>query len=492
MFATSIEFSPIFNFHLMTMKKLMPFIITGIISAGAAFGLMAVFYPPVISNELDSPRALLTNYSPFDYVPASFFPGGSPDLIQAANMSRQAVVYIESRTTIAGSYFGRRSYSGSTGSGVIISRNGYIATNHHVVEDGNDIVVLMENGHEYTAKLVGSDPSTDLALLKVDANDLPFLSFGDSDSLLVGEWVMAVGNPFRLYSSVTAGIVSAKSRNINILDEAGIESFIQTDAAVNPGNSGGALVNTRGQLVGINTAIMTHSGQYEGFSFAVPSNLASKVFEDIREYGSVKRGWLGVTIRPVDSGTAKEEGLTEVSGVLIERVNSASAADAAGLQSGDIITTIDGLKINSSPDFMGKIGQHRPGDILSVEYYRSGKRKQAQVTLSNSRNGLTKDIASTKAPDAILEDIGMQIRDLNSFEETRLPSDGVVVHTISEGGQIGQINMEENFIITRINGIPISTVADFKSELQKAGSSIYLQGYYEEFPGDFAYSLEMK
>jgi S1-C subfamily serine protease len=177
-------------------------------------------------------------------MPTTYFPAGSPDLVQAANMSKQAVVYIEARAVSAGGYFNRRSYSGSTGSGVIISQNGYIATNHHVIADGSEIVVLMEDGREYEAKIVGSDPSTDLALLKIDAKNLPHLSFGNSDSLMVGEWVMAIGNPFRLYSSVTAGIVSAKSRNINILDEAGIESFIQTDAAVNPGNSGGALVNT--------------------------------------------------------------------------------------------------------------------------------------------------------------------------------------------------------------------------------------------------------
>jgi serine protease Do len=220
-------------------------------------------------------------------------PVGTPDLVRASNASKLAVVYIESSSSAVGTYFGRSRVEASTGSGVIISDNGYIATNHHVIADGNEILVLMEDGREYEAKLIGSDPSTDLALLKVDAKGLPHLSFGDSDSLMVGEWVIAIGNPFRLYSTVTAGIVSAKSRNINILDESGIESFIQTDAAVNPGNSGGALVNTRGQLMGINTAIMTYSGQYEGFSFAVPSNLAKKVLEDIREYGSIRRGWLG-------------------------------------------------------------------------------------------------------------------------------------------------------------------------------------------------------
>jgi serine protease Do len=221
------------------------------------------------------------------------------------------VVYIESSSAVAGSYFGRRNTEASTGSGVIISENGYIATNHHVIEGGTEYSVLMDDGREYEAKLIGSDPSTDLALLKVDEKGLPHLTFGDSDSLMVGEWVLAIGNPFRLYSTVTAGIVSAKSRNINILDDSAIESFIQTDAAVNPGNSGGALVDTRGQLMGINTAIMTYSGQYEGFSFAIPSNLAKKVLEDIREFGSMKRGWVGVVIHPVDAAFAKDAGLKE-------------------------------------------------------------------------------------------------------------------------------------------------------------------------------------
>ncbi|MEO5905505.1 MAG: PDZ domain-containing protein, partial [Saprospiraceae bacterium] len=278
----------------------------------------------------------------------------------------------------------------------------------------------------------------------------------------------------------------------NILDEAGIESFIQTDAAVNPGNSGGALVNTRGQLVGINTAIMTYSGQYEGFSFAVPANLASKVLEDIREYGTVKRGWLGVVIRPIDNSTAKAEGLSEVAGVMIERVNTESAADAAGLQSGDIITNIDGLKINSSPDFMGKIGQHRPGDILNVEFFRSGKKKEAKIKLSESMTGVTKDIAVTKSPDDLLTEMGIDVRDLNSYEESRLPKDGVIVNSIVEGSQIAQVNMEENFIITRINGVPISSVADLKKQLENSGSNIYLQGYYEEFKGDYAYSIALR
>lgn len=474
------------------MKKYFPFFITGLFSAAMAIAVVAYFDHPDTITSQRSPMAIFTNQTPFNYTVPFYTPPGNTDLVTAANLARQAVVYIEARTTSSGNYFSRRSYSGSTGSGVIISGNGYIATNHHVISDGDEIVVLMEDGHEYEAKVIGSDPSTDLALLKIEAKNLPHLSFGDSDSLLVGEWVMAVGNPFRLYSTVTAGIVSAKSRNINILDEAGIESFIQTDAAVNPGNSGGALVNTRGQLIGINTAIMTYSGQYEGFSFAVPANLASKVLEDLREHGNVRRGWLGVVIRPMDNSTARELGLEDISGVMIDRVNDSSAADEAGLESGDVIVTIDGQKINSSPDFMGKIGQHSPGDILLVEFFRKGKKKEAKIKLSDSRNGIAKDIATVKPANQILSDIGLNVRDLNTYEERRLPRDGVIVSGITEGGLISSVNMEEEFIITRVNGIPVSSVDGFNAELESSGSNIYLQGYYEQFPGDYAYSIELR
>lgn len=475
------------------MKKYAPFVVTGLLSAGLALGLFSLLLKPNVLIDSSPPQTILTNYSPYVLPSTSAVPVGSPDLVKASNLSKLAVVYIESRSSLAGTYFGRRSQEASTGSGVIISENGYIATNHHVIEGGDEIMVLMEDGHEYEAKLIGSDPSSDLALLKVAAKGLPHLKFGDSDSLMVGEWVLAIGNPFRLYSTVTAGIVSAKSRNINILDETGIESFIQTDAAVNPGNSGGALVDTRGQLMGINTAIMTYSGQYEGFSFAIPSNIAKKVLEDIREFGSTKRGWLGVVIRPVDASSAKESGLNEIAGVIIETVNASSAAEAAGLEAGDVITSIDGQRIVTSPDFIGKVGQHRPGDVLRIKYFRNGKEKETSVKLSDSRTSTIGDVSpSYGSPDEILSNLGMDIRDLSSSEQTRLPKDGVLVDAIAPGSKIARANMEEKFIITRINGVPVKSTADFKSELKRAGTALYLQGYYEEYPGDFAYSLALK
>jgi len=475
------------------MKRYTPFVITGLLSAGLALGLFTLVDNPTLSDNLSAPKMVLTNYSPVGMNMASAIPAGTPDLVKASNSSKMAVVYIESSSSSPSTYLSRRGVQTSTGSGVIISENGYIATNHHVIEDGNDIAVLMEDGREFKARLIGSDASTDLALLKVDAKGLPHLSFGDSDSLQVGEWVIAIGNPFRLYSTVTAGIVSAKSRNINILEESGIEAFIQTDAAVNPGNSGGALVNTRGQLMGINTAIMTYSGQYEGFSFAVPSNLVKKVLEDIREYGSIRRGWLGVAIRPVDAATAKDAGLTEIAGVIIESVNVSSAAEQAGLKEGDVVVSVDGQKIMTSPDFMSKIGQHRPGDVLNFQFIRDGKRKETSVKLSDSRTAtLGNSLATNVNPDDILIGIGLDVRDLNSVEKMRLPKEGVIVNDIKPGSQIARANMEEKFIITKINGESVKNTEDLKSALKRAGTGLYLQGYYEDYPGDYAYKLALK
>jgi len=471
------------------MKKYIPFVITGLLSAALALGLFMLFGRQPVIIQPASTQTVLTNYSPFEYHP-TVGTEAAPNMVKAANTAKQAVVYIES-LEVDGTFFASRTTGGSTGSGVIISPDGYIATNHHVIEDGNKINVLMEDGREFDAKVIGSDPSTDLALLKIDAKELPHLTFGDSDSLMIGEWVLAIGNPFRLYSTVTAGIVSAKARNINILDNGGIENFIQTDAAVNPGNSGGALVNTSGQLMGINTAIMTYSGQYEGFSFAIPSNLVKKVLEDIREYGSPKRGWLGVVIRPVDNQIADEAGMTEVTGVILDKVNEGSAAEAGGLDAGDIILSIDGQKVTSYPDFMGKIGQHHPGDVLTLSFIRNQKNKETKVKLSDTLTSTTADIASSKSSDAILDDIGLGVRDLNENEKAKLPKGGVLVNEINKDSQIERANMEENFIITRVNGVSVTSVSTLKRELQKSGDNLYLQGYYENFPGDFAYSITL-
>ena len=275
-------------------------------------------------------------------------------------------------------------FAGSNGSGVIVSNDGYIITNHHVIAVGANLEVTTNNKNTYKAKVIGSDPTTDLALIKIDAEDLPTVAFGDSDAVQVGEWVLAVGNPFNLTSTVTLGIVSAKARNINILrsEEYSVESFIQTDAVVNPGNSGGALVNARGELVGINAAILTETGSYEGYSFAIPANLVEKVIDDLKEHGEVQRAILGIRIVDVNEKHAKEYKLKEVTGVMIDDVYKLSSADDAGLKKGDIIVGVNGKDTNSTPELQEQVARFRPGDKISIEFIRNGKlQKKENVKL---------------------------------------------------------------------------------------------------------------
>ncbi|HMP30157.1 MAG TPA: trypsin-like peptidase domain-containing protein, partial [Saprospiraceae bacterium] len=315
----------------------------------------------------------------------------------------------------------------NSGSGVIISSDGYIVTNNHVVDGSTDIVVLLNDQREFRAKVIGGDQSTDIALLKIDATELPYLLLGNSDSLQVGEWVLAVGNPHKLQSTVTAGIVSAKGRNINILKNVGIESFIQTDAAVNSGNSGGALVNSVGMVVGINTAIISEGGGHEGFSFAIPINLVRKVVSDIKEYGAVQRGWMGVELRNVDFETAKQLGLQEVSGVIISLVIKGGAASEGGLQTDDIIKKIDEVSIKDMPQFMEKIGLLRPGDKIKIHYLRNGKENITYVTLRNQLNST--DLIAVRR-DPILQNLGVELRNLDSYEKSKLNTHGIMVVSV--------------------------------------------------------------
>lgn len=278
-------------------------------------------------------------------------------------------------TVVTISAMGATGYRMSSGSGVIVSTDGYIITNQHVVEEGQRFEVTLSNKRTLSAQVVGSDAGTDLALLKVETDNLHPLNFGNSDEVQVGEWVLALGNPFDLSSTITAGIVSAKARNINILEDTySIESFIQTDAVVNPGNSGGALVNTRGELIGINTAIISESGGYEGYSFAIPSNLVRKVITDIREFGKVQRAMLGVNIRDVNNTIATDLALPGVEGVYVTNVTRSSSAYEAGLRAGDVIVTVNNMKVSSVPELQEQVALYRPGDKVGIEFYREGRK----------------------------------------------------------------------------------------------------------------------
>jgi len=414
----------------------------------------------------------------FDSRSNSSFRSSAPtNFIEAAEVATPAVVNIRALIQTGGNLWGGGTTTGSSGSGVVVSPDGYIVTNHHVVEKSNDIKVTLSDKRTYQAKLVGSDPSTDVAVLKIEEEELPFLVFGNSDSVRVGEWVLAVGNPFNLESTVTAGIVSAKGRNINILSgAASIESFIQTDAAVNPGNSGGALVNTAGELIGVNTAIITESGSYEGYSFAVPSNLVKKVVRDLREFGNVQRAYLGVGIQDLDSETARDLGLPNAEGVLINRVASEGAASDAGLQEGDVVIGINSTNMRSTSELQEFVGRFRPGQSVQVDYWRNNKKLRSRITLKDVNN-------STKVASALgneLEsEIGFALRNLSREEQRKLRLQGVVVSSVLRGSVVAQTNMQPGFIITSVNGKRVNNVSEAIESMQSAINNLSLDGYYE-------------
>lgn len=395
----------------------------------------------------------------------------------AADIATPAVVNIRALQQTGGGMWSRSAPAGSSGSGVILSPDGYVVTNRHVVENSTEIRVTMADKRTFYAELIGSDASTDIALLKIDEVGLPFLLFGNSDSVRVGEWVLAVGNPFNLESTVTAGIVSAKGRNINILGGgASIESFIQTDAAVNPGNSGGALVNTAGELIGINTAIITETGSYEGYSFAVPSNLVQKIIRDLREFGRVQRAFLGVGIEDLDSETARTVGLPNAEGVYINRITPGSAAADAGLQSGDVIISVNNVRVRSTPELQELIGRLRPGDKINLDYWRKGAKQRAGLLLKDARNSTS--IARLQG-DELRGALGFELRDLNSDEERRMGLNGALVTAIQRGSVVYATNMQPGFVVISVNGKRVSSAAETIEAIRDAVNSVILDGYYE-------------
>ncbi|RME97277.1 MAG: Do family serine endopeptidase, partial [Bacteroidetes bacterium] len=425
-----------------------------------------------------------------DLAARRFLSSAPTEFTAAAAAATPAVVFIRSYEEHSGLFSRRQQGTASTGSGVIIGSDGYIVTNNHVIEGGTRIEVTLANKQRYEAKVVGTDPSTDLALLKLDATDLPTIPLGNSDSLLVGEWVLAVGNPFNLESTVTAGIVSAKGRNIDILEgQDRIESFIQTDAVVNPGNSGGALVNTNGELIGINTAIITRSGGYEGYSFAVPVNLVRKIIRDLQEYGSVQRGLLGVFIQEVDAATAAELGLEEVAGVIITRITEDSGADNAGLKPGDVITGINGKRTHTAPSLQEILGQLRPGNKVQVEFIRDGRSRTTEIVLKNKLNS-TSPLSARE--ERLLHDLGFELRNLSRAECQRLRlKGGTKVISVFRGSRIGQTNMEPGFIITALDNRPVNNTEELLRRLRKARGEVILSGVYEHYEGEYFYAFQM-
>ncbi len=366
-----------------------------------------------------------------------------------------------------------------TGSGVIINDKGYIVTNNHVIDNAQEVEVTLYNNESYKATVIGTDPTTDLALLQINAENLKTMALVNSDDVEVGEWVLAVGNPMGLNSTVTAGIVSAKARSININPEKfAVESFIQTDAAINPGNSGGALVNLDGNLVGINTAIASSTGSYTGYGFAVPSNIVTKVVEDLLKYGTVQRGMLGVTIRTMDGALAQEKEVDFTKGVWVEQVGENSAADKAGLESGDIILKANDKETNTSPRLQEIIASKRPGDAVKLTLLREGKEKEVSVVLENAR-GNTEIVKKEKRE--ILNLLGADFETLDKETANKLKLDGGVrISKLYPGKIRKETQIREGFIITHIDGQRVETVADVSNILENKTGGVMLEGIYED------------
>ncbi|AJR04580.1 trypsin-like peptidase domain-containing protein [Siansivirga zeaxanthinifaciens] len=442
------------------MKKILSLLLVSVFGGAVTLGAYKLFLEP--ENKVFTTSTITTpSYLPTSNVTNLNNLADAPDFTIAAENTVNAVVHVKNVTISSGQMTLQDLFSGrspqraqmGTGSGVIINADGYIITNNHVINNSDKLTVTLNNNKTYDAEIIGSDPKTDIALLKIEADeDLPFVTFADSDQAKIGEWVLAVGNPFNLTSTVTAGIISAKARD---LSGSSTQSFIQTDAAVNPGNSGGALVNSRGELVGINTAISSQTGSYIGYSFAVPSNIARRVIEDIMEYGNVQNGILGITGAALNSEFADQKQISETEGIYIDSVVEDSGADKAGLEKGDIIKEIDNIKISKFSDLTGHIGAKRAGDVVNITVSKNGKLKTVAVTLTRNetytlplvgmvKNAKREDLKKFKATN------GVKIIDLNDEYKEYWTKNGV----------------KEGSIITSINEQKINTVDDVQDALK--------------------------
>ena len=382
----------------------------------------------------------------------------------------------------------------ATGSGVIISQDGYIVTNNHVIEDADNIRIILNDGREQDAILVGNDPNTDLALLKIEENNLPYAEFGNSDDVQLGDWVLAVGNPFNLTSTVTAGIVSAKARNINILRNNSkdnffpLESFIQTDAAVNPGNSGGALVNPEGLLIGINTAIASKTGSYSGYSFAIPSNIALKVVNDLKSYGMVQRAFIGVVIQDVTQQVMNKLDLPNTEGVLVNGLSDGGAAYDAGIEVNDVILKVENINVNDVPELQEQIGKFKPGDKVKIIIRRDGETQLIEVTLRNQSGNTS--IVDKRKMEAEATIHGAKLTDIEQNELSSLNiSSGVKIESINKG-KMQEAGLKKGFIITHIDKQPIQSKKQLIKILNNKKGGVLIEGKYPNgIKGYFGFGL---
>jgi len=449
-------------------------------------GIVAVFTYSVFFDNNGSKIITATVKQPIGFTKLKTdFNVDAVDLTYAAEKTIHAVVNVKTQSVREAysnpilEFFYGDSYKDSEpvvgfGSGVIISADGYIVTNNHVVDNSDNVYVTLNDKREFEAEVIGTDPSTDLALIKIDADDLLYIPYGNSDILKVGEWVLAVGNPFTITSTVTAGIVSAKGKNLGIIqDRYRIESFIQTDAAVNRGNSGGALVNTQGDLVGINTAILSPSGGYVGISFAIPVSIVKKVVADLIEFGVVQRAILGVSIQEINADLAKQKGIDVLEGVYVSEIRADGAAKNAGILTGDIILEVNGVKVNSPAELTEQINRYRPGNKVTVILKRKGKTKQFVVTLRNLQ-GDTK-IVKSGVYDSIL---GAKLTQIDDDEKKNLGIKYGVKIAELRSGKLRAEGVREGFIITQINNKPVYSVEDVEKIINSLKGGVYIEGVY--------------
>ncbi len=507
-----------------TLKKLLPFAVVGIMSGATTVGVQQY----IGHNTDNTDQSYFTKSSGASFVGMNTAATGD-DFVKAAKTTVPAVVtiknYQNNQTTNRASdqdlfdfFFGNPFGGGGNqqrqrqqqqtpdnmpsgmGSGVIISPDGYIISNNHVVAGANKLEVVLSNKKSYIATLVGTDPNTDISLLKIEEKGLPYLNFADSDNAEVGQWVLAVGNPLGLNSTVTAGIISAKGRGIGILGQQGkatnpIENFLQTDAAINPGNSGGALVNTNGDLIGINSAIQSTTGYYQGYGFAIPSNLARKIVEDIKKFGIVQRGFLGVTSLDLSDdrqvaayNKQNNKNIKVGSGIYITNIQEDSGADSAGLKIGDIITKIDNTIITDFADLSGSIGSKRPGDRVSVTYKRNGKDNVVSVVLKDQKGGTS---ARTKADLSVTEKIGAEFQAIDERTKSYYGlNSGVIAKNVLEGGEMAKAGVVDDYIITEINGKPVNSQKDVENILGKFSGTAQIK-YMDNYGRGYQRGLKM-
>ncbi|HET6253131.1 MAG TPA: trypsin-like peptidase domain-containing protein [Puia sp.] len=470
--------------------------------------------PAYVYSSQDSSGKIPANY-------ARFFDGNKPnggpvDFVDAASAAIPATVHIKTKTIhtasnnlprrnpfsdlfgidpddLFGNGNGLRSMPEmASGSGVIISNDGYIVTNNHVVDGADELTVTLSNHKSFKAKVIGADPASDLAVVKIDAQGLPFLLYGNSDDVKIGQWVLAVGYPLTLETTVTAGIVSAKGRTLDInrrQSQSPVESFIQTDAAVNPGNSGGPLINTEGQLIGINSAIASPTGSYAGYSFTIPVNIVKKVVNDIMKFGTPQRAFLGISYPRDDMSDdqKREAGIKDGEGVYVLDVTTDGAAEHAGIKKGDVITKLNGVPVTTGAEMVGQIATYSPGDKINVTYKRDGKESTISIVLRN--NAGTTAVIKT----SVLDKLGAELQSLNKKDAASLDlKGGVVVKSVAEGGLMDKSRIQEGFIILKANGEEVKSVEDFQRAVEKAtGGTIKLEGVFPGYEGVYTYPLRL-